>query len=118
MSWLLVILGGAAGAVLRHLTDQALRARLGTAFPWGTLAVNLAGCALVGLLTGVATNVHLLLATGLCGALTTYSAFSWDTLTLASHGRRARAAAYVAASVLAGLAATAAGAALARAAWG
>ncbi|WP_049567057.1 fluoride efflux transporter CrcB [Streptomyces sp. SBT349] len=115
--WLLVVAGGAVGAPLRYLTDQAVRARLGDAFPWGTLAANVAGCALIGLLTGVATEARLLLATGLCGALTTYSTFSWETLRLAESGARPRAAANAATSLAAGLAATAAGTVLAEAWW-
>ncbi|TXS20329.1 fluoride efflux transporter CrcB, partial [Streptomyces sp. adm13(2018)] len=92
------------GAPLRHLTDRAARARLGPAFPWGTLAVNIAGSFLLGLLTGVASaEVHLLLGTGLCGALTTYSTFSYETLRLYEDGARGRAVLNVAVSLAAGL---------------
>ncbi|MFF0274857.1 fluoride efflux transporter CrcB [Streptomyces sp. NPDC004330] len=104
MNWLLVVAGAAAGAPLRYLTDRAARARLGAAFPWGTLAVNTAGSFLLGLLTGVASaQVHLLLGTGLCGALTTYSTFSYETLKLYEGGARGRAVLNVAASLAAGL---------------
>ncbi|MDT0446843.1 fluoride efflux transporter FluC [Streptomyces johnsoniae] len=117
MNWLLVVVGGAVGAPLRYLTDRAVQARHDTVFPWGTFAVNVAGCALIGLLTGAATALGLLLGTGLCGALTTYSTFSWETLRLVGTGARLPAAANVAGSVLAGLAAVFAGAAVAEAWW-
>ncbi|MYS09339.1 fluoride efflux transporter CrcB [Streptomyces sp. SID6041] len=104
MNWLLVVAGAVVGAPLRYLTDRAARARLGPAFPWGTLAVNIAGSFLLGLLTGVASaEVHLLLGTGLCGALTTYSTFSYETLKLYEDGARGRAVLNVAVSLAAGL---------------
>ncbi|MFJ8586419.1 fluoride efflux transporter FluC [Streptomyces sp. NPDC093595] len=113
MNWLLVLAGGAAGAVLRHLTDRAVRARSDSVFPWGTFTVNVSGCLLLGLLTGAASQVQLLLGTGLCGALTTYSTFSYETLRLAGTGARRYAALNVVASVTAGLGAVFAGVALA-----
>jgi CrcB protein len=64
------------------------------------------------------SEIHLLLGTGLCGALTTYSTFSYETLRLAEQGARLMAAANVAASVLAGLGATFTGVAVAEALWG
>jgi CrcB protein len=117
VNWLLVLVGGMAGAPLRYLTDRAVRARHDSVFPWGTFAVNVAGCALIGLLTAVTAEARLLLATGLCGALTTYSTFSYETLRLAEARARLLAAANVAATVVAGLAATLAGTAVAEAAW-
>lgn len=92
MNWLLVVLGGAVGAPLRYLTDRAVQARHGAGlpyvFPWGTFTVNAAGSLLLGVLTGatVSAPVHALLGTGLCGALTTYSTFSYETLRLAEEG--------------------------------
>ncbi|MGK5531468.1 fluoride efflux transporter CrcB [Streptomyces sp. URMC 129] len=124
MSWLLVLVGGAAGAVLRHLTDRAVTARHGTVFPWGTFTVNVAGCALIGLLTGAVAAgaapdaVRHFLGTGLCGALTTYSTFSYETLRLAEGGARLLAAVNALLSVGAGLGAVSAGVALAGAVWG
>ncbi|MER7458683.1 fluoride efflux transporter CrcB [Micromonospora sp. NPDC126480] len=93
MTALLIALGAAVGAPLRYLTDRAVQARLGTAFPWGTLTVNVAGSLLLGFLVGlpVPPAAAALLGTGLCGALTTYSTFSYETLRLATTGR-ARAA--------------------------
>jgi CrcB protein len=108
---LLVVLGAATGAPLRHLTDRLLRLRYGTVLPWGTFAVNVAGSALLGLVVGAAAPPAVLAAvgTGFCGALTTYSTFGAETLVLAERGRPALAAINAIGSVLAGLAAAALG---------
>ncbi|MEV0371247.1 fluoride efflux transporter CrcB [Streptomyces sp. NPDC050636] len=123
MNWLLVIAGAAVGAPLRYLTDRTVQARHDTVFPWGTFTANVVGCLVLGLITGAVTSgaagsqVQLLLGTGFCGALTTYSTFSYETLRLAEDGARFFAAANVAASLAAGLGAVFAGAALAEAVW-
>ncbi|MGW3989525.1 fluoride efflux transporter CrcB [Streptomyces sp. NPDC004830] len=114
MNWLLVVCGAMVGAPLRYLTDRAVQARHDSVFPWGTFAVNVTGCLVLGLLTGVGAQLQLLLGTGLCGALTTYSTFSYETLRLAETGAGLRAALNVAASVSVGVAAAFAGAALVR----
>jgi CrcB protein len=113
---LLVALGAAVGAPARYLTDRAVQRRLGTGFPWGTLTVNVAGSLLLGFLAGLPASPAwtALLGTGFCGALTTYSTFSWETLSLARAGARRRAAAYVLLSVTAGLAAAYLGLTVAR----
>ncbi|MFK4111716.1 fluoride efflux transporter CrcB [Streptomyces sp. NPDC004673] len=123
MNWLLVIIGGAAGAPLRYLTDRAVQKRHDAVFPWGTFTVNVLGCFILGLLTGAVTagaassHVQLLIGTGLCGALTTYSTFSYETLRLTEDGARFLAAANVVASVVAGLGAAFVGTAFAEAIW-
>jgi CrcB protein len=114
VNWLLVVGGAMVGAPLRYLTDRAVQARHDSVFPWGTFTVNVTGSLVLGLLAGAATHLQLLLGTGLCGALTTYSTFSYETLRLAETGARRQAAVNVAATVVAGLGATFAGAALAR----
>ncbi|MFJ6798814.1 fluoride efflux transporter CrcB [Streptomyces sp. NPDC091268] len=120
MNWLLVAVGAAVGAPLRYLTDRAVQARHDSFFPWGTLAVNAAGCLVLGALWGAAqagsgsARLDLLLGTGLCGALSTYSTFSYETLRLAETGRGLPAAANVAASLLVGLGAVHLGAQVAR----
>ncbi|MFD7629182.1 fluoride efflux transporter CrcB [Streptomyces sp. NPDC059851] len=120
MNWLLVVAGGAVGAPLRYLTDRAVQARHDALFPWGTFVVNATACLLLGVLTGAAlagaasSRWILLLGTGLCGALSTYSTFSYETLRLAETGRRFLAVANVAASVLAGLGAVVLGSQVAR----
>jgi CrcB protein len=96
---LLVAAGAAVGAPVRYLVDRFL--------PWGTLLVNVVGSFLLGVLTAVPADPALaaLLGTGFCGALTTYSTFSYETLRLARDGRRRTAFLYVLASVGIGLAA-------------
>lgn len=123
MNWLLVVGGGMVGAPLRYLTDRTVQSRHDSVFPWGTFTVNLVGCLVLGLLTGAAiagaadSHLRLLLGTGLCGALTTYSTFSYETLRLTETGARLYALFNVAGSVAAGLGAAFAGVALAQAVW-
>jgi CrcB protein len=120
VNWLLVIAGAAVGAPLRYLTDRAVQAGHDSVFPWGTFGVNVAGCLILGVLTGagaVSAHLQLLLGTGLCGALTTYSTFSYETLRLAEDGARFYALANLVGSVAAGLGAAFTGAALADAIW-
>lgn len=111
MTVLLVALGAAVGAPLRYLTDRAVQARFGPGFPWGTLTVNVAGSLILGFLIGLPASPAwtALLGTGFCGALTTYSTFSWETLSLARAGAGRQALAYVILSVTAGLGAAALG---------
>ncbi|MFF3214511.1 fluoride efflux transporter FluC [Streptomyces sp. NPDC002886] len=109
MNWLIVMVGAAVGAPLRYLTDRAVRARHDSVFPWGTFVVNAAASLMLGALTGAvldgaaSSRLNLLLGTGLCGALSTYSTFSYETLRLAEGGWKFLAAANVTASVLVGL---------------
>jgi CrcB protein len=123
VNWLLVVAGAMVGAPLRYLTDRAVQTRHDSVFPWGTFAVNLAGCLVLGLLTGAVAagaadpHLQLLLGTGLCGALTTYSTFSYETLRLTETGAGLYAAANVVGSVAAGLGAAWAGVSLAEAVW-
>ncbi|MFD4941490.1 fluoride efflux transporter CrcB [Streptomyces sp. NPDC058239] len=123
MNWLLVIVGAAVGAPLRYLTDRAVQSRHDTVFPWGTFAVNVTGSLILGLLTGAvaagaaSSHLQLLIGTGLCGALTTYSTFSYETLRLAEDGAKFYAAVNVVAGVVAGLGAVFAGVSAAGALW-
>jgi CrcB protein len=118
MTVLLVALGAAIGAPLRYLTDRAVQARHASSFPWGTFTVNIAGSLLLGYLLGLpaAPWVTAMLGTGFCGALTTYSTFSLETLRLVRTGERTLATAYAIGSVLAGLGAAQVGLLLAQAA--
>ncbi|GGM77294.1 fluoride efflux transporter FluC [Dactylosporangium sucinum] len=105
MTLLLVLLGAAIGAPLRYLTDRAVQARHDSVFPWGTLMVNISGSLLLGFLTALPADPALVAfaSIGLCGALTTYSTFSYETLRLAQTGAWFLAAGNVTASVVAGL---------------
>jgi len=108
MTMLAVALGGAIGAVARYLVGLAV------VFPFGTLAVNVAGSLLIGLVWAVCNAKGLqawlpFLMTGVLGGFTTFSAFSLDTMRLIEGERLAAAGGYVMASVLLSLAACAAG---------
>lgn len=121
MTIVLVCLGAALGAPARFLTDQAVQARFGTRFPWGTFTVNVVGSLLLGALLGAAEHLAVppaLVAgvgTGFCGALTTYSTFGGETVALARRGDRWPAAGNVVLSVAGSLAAASAGFVLGRA---
>nr|WP_204342084.1 fluoride efflux transporter CrcB [Micromonospora terminaliae] len=117
---MLIALGAAVGAPLRYLTDRAVQARHASAFPWGTLTVNVAGSLVLGVVTALPTSpaVTALLGTGFCGALTTWSTLSYETLRLHRGGRRGHAVANVLVSIAAGLTAATLGYVLARAVTG
>ena len=90
---LLVALGGALGSSLRYLVATVALAWLGPAFPWGTLVVNLVGSFAIGLVQQLATEslvlgeeTRLFLTTGVMGGLTTYSAFSYESVRLMETG--------------------------------
>lgn len=88
----MVILGGAIGAPLRYLTDLFVQSRHDSVFPWGTFTVNVVGSLVLGvtaaLVVGLAlpTWVVALVGTGLCGALTTFSTFGFETVRLLEEG--------------------------------
>jgi fluoride exporter len=119
MTLALLMLAAAAGAPLRYVVDQAVQHRWPGAFPAGTLTVNLSGSLLLGLLTGLAAHHGLspqaitVLGTGLLGAYTTFSTFSYETVRLLEDGAVVEAALTVAGSLAFGLAAAAAGLGLA-----
>jgi fluoride exporter len=109
-SLFLVMIGGAAGAGLRWEFGRLALARLGPGFPWGTLGVNLIGGLLMGILAGTLIGqgspdrpLWLLLAVGLLGGFTTFSAFSFDLFAMVERGRLGTAALYAGASVLGSL---------------
>jgi fluoride exporter len=123
VNFLLVALGAALGAPLRYLVDRAVQARHDSLFPWGTFAVNVTGSLLLGVLIGGATAGTLpggltpLLGTGLCGALTTYSTFGFETVRLLEQRATLYAVFNVAASIVAGLGAAVTGITVAEAIW-
>jgi CrcB protein len=113
MTALWVALGAAVGAPLRYLIDRALQARLQGRFPWGTFAVNVLGSLVVGVLAGAAAELPAVagpaLGIGFCGALTTYSTFSYETLRLLERRESLVGTVNVVGSVLACVAAAALG---------
>jgi len=115
MTVLLVLLGGALGAPLRYVVDLMVQSRHDSVLPWGTFVVNATGSLVLGVTAGgVAAAggpewVLTLAGTGFCGALTTFSTFSFETVRLAEERALRAAAVNVAASVVVGAAACAAG---------
>lgn len=107
MTVALVFLGAMVGAPLRYLTDRAVQTRHDSLFPWGTFSVNMVGCLVLGALIGAGNALPspllALLGTGLCGTLTTYSTFSYETLRLAEQKAYLYATMNVIFSVIAGL---------------
>lgn len=108
MRLLLIGAAGAAGALARYGFGAAVGART---FPWATLAINVLGSFLLGLLVAsgpgrLGADVRLALGAGFLGAFTTFSTFSHESVTMVREGRLASAAIYVAASVVGGLVAS------------
>lgn len=112
-----IAIGGALGAILRHVVSAQMARFAGTGFPWGTFTVNLVGSFLMGVLAalllrrgeaGPAALVPFLM-TGILGGFTTFSAFSLETFVLVERGRPGLAALYAGGSVAAGLVAVIAG---------
>lgn len=102
---LLAAVGAAIGAPARYLTDRALQSRHDSVFPWGTFLVNVAGSALLGFLAALAGHPGAAVITGIafCGAFTTFSTFSYETLKLAEDRAWFLAALNVAVSISAAL---------------
>jgi CrcB protein len=116
-----LVVAGAVGAPARYLLDGLVKGRGESAFPWGTFVVNVSGSLLLGLITGAAlyhafpATPRIWFGTGFCGAYTTFSTFTFETVRLLEEGAVADAFANVAVSVVAGTGAAAAGLALAAA---
>lgn len=108
--FVLICLAGALGTGTRYLTTMWAAQRFGTAFPYGTLIVNLAGCFLIAFLLQLALaqgwpqTVKGAVAIGFLGGLTTYSSFNFETMALAQQGAMSTAAVNLAVTVLGGFA--------------
>lgn len=107
MPWMVVAMGGAVGATLRHGVNYLTLHWLGADFSWGTLAINVIGSVLMGILVGAFAllwdapqSMRLFLTTGVLGGFTTFSAFSLDAVSLMQRGQISEAAFYVLASVV------------------
>jgi CrcB protein len=117
-----VFVGGGLGSALRYGVGRAALAMAGPDFPLGTLAVNVLGCTLMGVLaewlawrdTGIDAAAKLFLTTGVLGGFTTFSAFALDAVALWQRGEALTAAAYAAGSVVLSIAGFLAGMALMR----
>jgi CrcB protein len=122
MTPLLVVAGAAIGAPARFLTDRWIQSRHDSVFPWGTFTVNAVGSFILGAVLGAAAargpSPHLVAAvgSGFCGALTTYSTFSYETIRLVEDGARRYALLNALGSLAVGLLAAWAGASLTAAA--
>jgi CrcB protein len=119
LGWAAFVIAGAVGAPLRYLVDVAVTERTNSAFPWATLIINASGSFLLGLITGLglhhglAKTVRVVAGVGFCGAYTTFSTFSFETVRLLDEGAPVTALANTVAMVLSGGLAAAAGLAVA-----
>ena len=102
-----VAFGGALGAVARYLLSNYLQATAGNSFPWGTLTVNVLGCAILGFLLTALLNfwsptqeIRTFLTVGLMGAFTTFSAFSLEVVLMIERAQGVLAGTYIIASVV------------------
>lgn len=109
--WTGVILCGGAGAVARFLVDGVVSSAAGKAFPYGTLAVNVSGAVILGLLTGLALSgtAFLLAGTGVVGSYTTFSTWMLETQRLGEERQHVKVAANIVVSLVLGVAAAALG---------
>ena len=112
--------GSFIGGAARYLVSLAMKG-IGKGYPWATLAVNLVGCLMIGLLWGLLsrnaaenTSWGLFLTVGLCGGFTTFSTFSKEAIAMLQTGQMWGFASYIAISVLAGIALVALGYYIAR----
>ncbi|RDJ27548.1 fluoride efflux transporter CrcB [Bosea caraganae] len=119
----LVFIGAGIGGVLRHGVNLAVPKWLGMAFPYGTMAINIVGSGVMGLVAGWLAfkadfawtqNARLFLTTGILGGFTTFSAFSLDAVLLWERGEAGLAGVYVLGSVILSLAALVGGLAIVR----
>jgi CrcB protein len=105
MIWLGVVLAGGVGAVLRFLVDRAVARRAARSFPFGTLAVNISGAALLGLLGSLALSPHVALIadTAFVGSYTTFSTWMLETQRLSEEGQIRNAVVNIVVSIVLGI---------------
>ena len=106
---LLVCIGSFFGGGARYLVSKAVQSWVAASFPWGTMVVNIVGCFLIGLLSGlslggnISPNTKLILVTGFCGGFTTFSTFMNENLLFGREGSMLSAVLYTLASLALGL---------------
>jgi CrcB protein len=112
----IVGLGGGIGSMLRYLMQVFVSRHLPILFPWGTFLVNISGCFVIGVLYALSTRYSFLTAewrmfliAGLCGGYTTFSSFSYESISLFREGAYSYFLLYTVLSVILGLLATVAG---------
>lgn len=110
MKLLLIAVFGAIGTLARYGLQGLIQTRIGSTFPYGTLAINLTGCFFLGLLGQIMLNrvivspeLRMAIAIGFFGGYTTFSSFGWETAKMLEAGEWLWATTYVAASVVFGL---------------
>ena len=110
MKIFLIALFGAIGTLARYGLQGVVQIRMGGAFPYGTLLINLSGCFLLGLVGQltlnrmlISSNMRMAISVGLLGGFTTFSSFGWETAKMLEDGEWLRASTYLSASVVAGL---------------
>lgn len=123
---LVIMLGGALGTAARYGVALWMAERVGEAFPWGTLLVNVLGSFIIGLFGGLTSTDGIWLVPpwarafvmiGILGGFTTFSSFSMQSIQLIQDGQYAHALGYIASSLILCLTATAAGVGLAFMPW-
>ena len=106
LAWVVFVVAAGVGAVLRYLLDGVVADRTRGAFPWGTFVVNASGSLLASFLSGLAlyrafpNAPRVVLVTGFCGAFTTFSTFTFETVRLIEEGALADAVLNIGATVL------------------
>lgn len=119
MTVIAVMLAGALGAVLRFVVDGAVKKRWSTTVPWATVAINVTGSFVIGVVAGavlfhaVPVEYQTIIGTGFCGGYTTFSTASFETVRLGQGRRTVFALAYAAATLVGSVAACVAGLAIA-----
>jgi CrcB protein len=117
-AWIAFLIAAGLGATTRYVLDGWVQSRTGGTFPWGTFTVNISGCLILGILTGLGlyhdlgSTARTIAGTAGLGAYTTFSTFTFETVRLVEEGAVDAAVRNAAASFLVGLAAAAAGLAL------
>ena len=106
-------IGGAIGSIVRYLTANYLTKLIPAAFPYGTFAVNITGCLVIGIVYGLSERFswltlewRIFLATGVCGGYTTFSSFAYENIRLLQEGNYLVFAIYCISSFILGLFAT------------